>query len=769
MNLYQVILKHIIFFSILIIHTNLYSQLNITTGVTPQQLVQNVLIGNGVTASTITYTGSNQAIGQFSNGNTTNLGLNSGIILSTGKAIEAAGPVSFTPSTGFGLGGDPQLQNLISQTVYDAAVLQFDFIPTADTLRFRYVFGSDEYPEYVNSYNDVFGFFITGPNPAGGVYSNKNIALIPGTTLPVTINNINNVNPSFPQYYIDNQAIGGTTITYDGFTTVLTAWVLVVPCAQYHIKIAIGDAGDNILDSGVFLEANSFSSNAVNFTTSYTSNIDTNAVEGCNSAIITFSLPNPLPTQQVIHFNILGTAINGVDYTHIADSIIIPAGQTSTSITISPINDGISEPTESVYLVFQSSPCSYDTVKIYIKDYEVLTGSFTSPVVCGPNVNSLSFNTSNGFPPINYIWNTGETTAQININPINSTSYNITVSDACGTIVTDSILVDIVEANLNYQDVLCFNESSGSASINVINGVAPFTYTWNTNPVQNTSSVTNLSAGSYTVTITDKYGCMLEIPFTINQPPILNLTLTLEDEKCFNSCNGKAIANINGGVPPYQFNWNINPPQNAAVATNLCSGNYSITVTDSNNCTINNTFTINTNTLISSDFIASVTTGIIPLTVNFTYTGIGANSWYWNFGDGNTSTEQNPSHIFNEMGLYNVILTVNSGAPDSCISSSAIIIEAVLPSEVKIPNVFTPNRDGINDIFTVANKGLETANMKIFNRWGKLVAEWDGAQGGWDGTINGIPASEGVYYYIFTAKGFDKVEYNYNGIFSLMR
>jgi len=135
--------------------------------------------------------------------------------------------------------------------------LEFDFIPSSDSVEFRYVFASEEYPEFVNaSFNDVFGFFISGQNPTGGAYSNLNIARIPGTNLPISIDNVNSTSHS--QFYINNS--GNSRIVFDGMTFVLTAKALVVPCQTYHIKIAIGDVMDGIYDSGVFLEASSFTS-----------------------------------------------------------------------------------------------------------------------------------------------------------------------------------------------------------------------------------------------------------------------------------------------------------------------------------------------------------------------------------------------------------------------------------------------------------------------------------------------------------------------------
>ena len=132
-----------------------------------------------------------------------------------------------------------------------------------------YVFGSEEYNEYVGSaFNDIFGFFVNGPKPDGGSYVFENIALVPGTEVPIAINNVNlgwamaGSPPPGPgvngEYFVDNTS--GLTIQYDGFTTVLEAKVAVIPGETYHFKLAIADAGDGIYDSGVLLESGSFKS-----------------------------------------------------------------------------------------------------------------------------------------------------------------------------------------------------------------------------------------------------------------------------------------------------------------------------------------------------------------------------------------------------------------------------------------------------------------------------------------------------------------------------
>ncbi|MFA5783016.1 MAG: choice-of-anchor L domain-containing protein, partial [Bacteroidales bacterium] len=322
-------------FIILFMINHGYAQLTVGTSMTPQQLVQNVLVGSGVTVSNVTYSGVAASKGNFTTGaSPTNLGISNGIIISTGVVDGSLSqPLIGSASSNFassinGTGSDPDLAALIpGYTINDAAVLEFDFIPLSDTIKFKYVFASEEYPEYVCSeFNDVFGFFISGPDPAGGNYTNKNIALIPNTTLPVAINTVNNgtaggfydptdcISLAYSTYYIDNEALNGMTIVFDGFTTVLTAWCKVVPCVTYHIKIAIGDAGDEVLDSAVFLEANSFSSSAVAVGTTFTTNLDTMAIEGCNDAIISFVLNTPATSPYTINYTIGGTATNGVDY-----------------------------------------------------------------------------------------------------------------------------------------------------------------------------------------------------------------------------------------------------------------------------------------------------------------------------------------------------------------------------------------------------------------------------------------------------------------------
>jgi hypothetical protein len=245
------------------------AQFSISPAVNPADVVSNILLGEGVAVSNVTFVGDPLQLGAFSG--LSGVAIPSGIMLSTG-AVTAAND-NFSLLNNNGGAGDADLLSvansvppLIGQgfsvfSVHDAASLEFDFVTLGNNVNFNFVFGSDEYLEWVNSsYNDVFGFFISGPGITGP-YSNQavNIAVVPGSDpqLPVTISSVNDQINSTS--YIDNP--NQLNLYVDGYTTMFTASLdNLIPGEVYHIKIAIADGSDAALDSFVFLEAGSFSS-----------------------------------------------------------------------------------------------------------------------------------------------------------------------------------------------------------------------------------------------------------------------------------------------------------------------------------------------------------------------------------------------------------------------------------------------------------------------------------------------------------------------------
>lgn len=428
------------------------AQLVVDDAPTPTDLVQNVLLGNGVVASNITFTGSLNAIGGF-DGTMSNLGIDSGLVMTTGELVGINGPVgpnnSGSSGTDNGEPNDPDLDIVAGIGTFNAAVLEFDFIPTGDTLRFNYVFGSEEYMEFVNAgVNDAFGFFLSGPGIAGP-YSNgaENIALIPGTTTPVTIDNVNaNLNGT---YYVDNETVPGQTVQYDGFTTVLTAEAIVQCGEEYHIKIAIADAGDGVWDSGVFLEAQSFGSSGVNVTAA-TLDGDTIMTEGCGGAVFEFFRPDT--TQDfTIYFTVGGSATMGSDFTNIPDSIVIPAGSFSDSLVVDAFLDSIPEGIETINITIDFlSGCGGDTIEatIYIQNIEPLVAlSGGTDTICSATGEfaTLLGNAQGGLAPYYFEWSNGGGPGQnVDVNPNETTNYFLTVTDACfNTAVSDPIEIFI--------------------------------------------------------------------------------------------------------------------------------------------------------------------------------------------------------------------------------------------------------------------------------------------------------------------------------------
>ena len=242
----------------------LSAQLAVDTTLTPAQAVEDIFLSNGIFISNITFNGSSAStahtsVGTF-NSNGSGLGIESGLLLSSGHAKGAEGQYDLGTSynsSSSGIANDQDIAMLVNGPSYDGAILEFDFIATGDSMDFVYVFGSEEYEEFVGTaFNDVFGFFVSGPGISGS-FSNGavNIALIPGTSDPVAINTVNSAMNS--QYFVLNN--GQITAQYDAYTTPLHACIGGLEIGQpYHIKLAIADLADQILDSGVFLSGNSF-------------------------------------------------------------------------------------------------------------------------------------------------------------------------------------------------------------------------------------------------------------------------------------------------------------------------------------------------------------------------------------------------------------------------------------------------------------------------------------------------------------------------------
>ena len=661
---------------------------------TPQELVEDILVTGCLQAFNVTYTGAPSAIGYYTGGQSLGFTNDDGVVLNSGDVININGPnASTSAGNDLGMPGDPLLDAIIApDPSEDAAVLEFDFIPSSDTLKFNYIFGSDEYPEYVGSFNDVFAFFLSGTNPGGGNYVNQNIALVPGTTIPVSINNINN-GTNYPTtgpctncaYYVDNY--NGTAFEFDGYTTILTATALVVPCETYHIKLAVADALDHVYDSGVLLEAGSFSSGG-NITASHHSSFGNNpniVYEGCDNYWI-FSRVDSTTIADSLFVNIVvgGTVDTTNDVSGIpADFWILP-GQMADTFYYDAIMDNITEGAEyMVVSVINGCPCSstFSNDTVWILDNFDLNPTITPDdhICIGNNFTiTASVNPSLDTGLVSYQWSTGDTTSTITVSPTVTTTYNVTISHGCFPDTTLSCTVTVIpDIGVNFtasQDTICINGSidflytdsastsatylwtfpsgtpatssvpgpvtvqwttagtytmtlhvddmgcTGDTSMNItvlpqptvtlsvtdvlcnggndgsitatpVNGLQPFSYLWNDAGAQTTATASSLTAGTYTLTFTDDFGCTNTASETVNEPTPMAITIQTVDILCFGSNDGQISTIVQGGTPPYSYNWNTG--QTTANMTSLPSGNYNVTVTDSNGCTVSGSAILN--------------------------------------------------------------------------------------------------------------------------------------------------------------------------------
>jgi len=422
------------------------SQIQIYPGpdVNPLDMVE-YLAGDGIVYSNITFQGANISRGIFSNGQSTNLGMDSGIFLTSGAGYVIPGPnSSCSAGVNNGTPGHAALNYITTSTTYDAAVLEFDFIPFSDTIKFSYVFGSEEYNEWIgSSYNDVFGAIINGPDPLGGNYYNKNMAVIPETTTSIKIISVNNgysscgITPTGPctncEYYDDNS--NGLTLEYDGLTTVMTGFLHVIPCEEYHILFGVADAGDGIYDAGVFLSSFVSAGPEIEVTTVLDPpGLTENLVEGHVEADLVFKLPDTSFAPVTICFEIGGTAINSIDYEEIPNCVTFEQGQDSASIHINPFLDGLIEGEETIILIIENTlgcDVTYDTVLVTILDYiDMVSDISPNTMICSGDETTLWVNVFLGFPPYTYLWEPGSyTTDTIAVSPEETTTYTVMYQD----------------------------------------------------------------------------------------------------------------------------------------------------------------------------------------------------------------------------------------------------------------------------------------------------------------------------------------------------
>jgi gliding motility-associated-like protein len=397
---------------------------------------------------------------------------------------------------------------------------------------------------------------------------------------------------------------------------------------------------------------------------------------------------------------------------------------------------------------------------------------------------------SNSDPGMDYAWTTltgnivsGAATTAPTVDQ--AAGYQLTVTDLSNNcfdrdtmfVVMDTLVPTI---DLSATTSLIFTCTSngqvlldGSNSLDNSTTGNNLTYVWSTttgNIVNTNDSVATVDgAGDYLLQITGANGCtsISTTPISVSADtatPIITFS-PVDDLDCIGT---PVIIDASGSTGSNEtYSWNNGDATNTTSVTT--ADTYVLTVTSDNGCsTIDSVEVFNTTGPVA-DFSATPITGNLPLDVDFTDNSTGNNIDYdWSFGDGNTDTIANPSNTYTELGDYNALLTVTDA--QGCTDTTSINIHVEGESVLIIPNVFSPNGDGDNDILNLKGTNIIEVSGVVMNRWGQVIFEWSAIEAGWDGrTTSGTEASEGTYYYVVNAVGADGKEYEFNGPIQLVR
>lgn len=721
-----------------------FAQITVQNTLTAQQLVDQVLVGAGVTATNITVNGSaataSTVVGNatYFDATSTTFPIPEGVLLTTGMGSDAIGPNLAAGSSQPGtptVTSDPHLNQIANANVTNGIVLEFDFVATGNLLQFDYIFGSEEYPEFVDAgFNDAFGFFLWGPGvsgpfalggyPAGGA----NIAIVPGTSTPVTIDNVSPVTNS--AYYVNNGGgvAYGNAIEYDGTTVIMTATSDLICGETYHIKLAICNIADQGWDSGVFLEAGSFTTNPVEFQFNAFSN-DNTAYEGCNESgelIFTRAGCGNENDTLVAYVTYLGSATNGVDYTLLGDSVVLEPGVDTVIWNIIPLEDFLTEGQETIIIeVTVIDPITGDTLggtgEFYINDRPPLSVTAnTTTYPCRDHDKEASFSVNGGFAPYSYLWSNGDTTltTPIDMTYNGDTTVIITVTDVCGYTATDTATI-IVNQTL-FIDTLTSMPSTCDPTGAAIANTYPYGAT--DNPAQPGTNY------------------------------LLNFTWT--------DAGGNIVGPNQSSISPLPSGWYYLELEDSVI-----------------DCRVYDSVFVDMIEPPVAQMTVTPQFGCAPLQVAITNESQNASQFQWNFGNGNTDNTgsmQGYDQTYDQNAIIQLI-AIEGNCSDTAYASIAIAICGCMDPNainynpmanqddgscqypapiVDAPNIITPDGDNVNDLFFLNHINTTRIELTILNRWGNVLYTGAGPNPAWDGkTPNGKEVEDGTYFYKYTAWG----------------
>ena len=556
--------------------------ITVDEGFTAQQLVENVLINSTcASVSNVTVAGGNFADGSkswgFFNGNGSSFPFQNGIILATGKISNAPGPNTYLSDDGgnMGWGGDQDLNQALNlSNTFNATVLEFDFIPLGNKISFEFIFSSEQYLSNPNSnqcnFTDGFAFLL---KETGTSQPYQNLAVIPGTNIPVKVNTVRGPGTICPQanaQYFD--AFNGTEhpTNYNGQTKVLIAQSDVTPGVQYHIKLVIADEGNHRFDSAIFLGGGSF-------------NFGINLGE---DRLIASG--NPVCENETVVLN--ATSIGAQSYQWKLGGVAL-VDETNATLTLSPpFNTALQEGIYSVDIVFGPTCTTSAAIEIEFAPELLINQSlFQECDTLGEQDGFTTFNLSSIAAeifqnlPNNYqiqFFDSTTSTTPLNPNFINTIANQQTIYakivNVQGCYPVFPIQLEVNSFSQDISDVTLGFCNGNTIQLNAGNGFV--SYNWSTN--ENSQTISVNSPGVYTVILENNFNCTATRTFIVVGSAIATIeNIEITD---FSSSNS-ALIEVNG-IGSYEFSLDGINYQDNNLFTNLEPGEYTVYVNDKNGC-----------------------------------------------------------------------------------------------------------------------------------------------------------------------------------------
>ena len=442
-----------------------------------------------------------------------------------------------------------------------------------------------------------------------------------------------------------------------------------------------------------------------------------------------------------------------------------PSGQTTQTAT------GLSAGTY-VVTVRDSLGCFLlDTLIIKNAPSMLLSFPPTTNVDClGNNTGGASVNVSGGIPSYSYLWNSIPVQTTQTASALYAGVYTVTVTDSLGCSFADTVEIasptGLTVLSPVITNVNCFGTNSGMASVTAKGGTPGYTYSWNPTG-QTTSTATGLTAGVYTVTITDNNGCIIKTLVPITQPSAVIANISSDTSICAGTIAGDSVI-ASGGTPGYTYLWIPTAETASSISVSpTVTTTYTAIVTDAQGCSAPKLFTT-VNAVPYPTASVSYQPDLCGAgSVQFTDTATNTAIWNWQFGDGDSASGQNPVHIYPASGSYSVTLSLIGSL--GCTTNNQLMVDVPPFSQLYIPTAFSPNDDGKDEVYYVFGHCITEMQLLIFDRWGEKVFETTDQTVGWDGRYKGQMENAGVFMYSFNGTLTTGEKINKKGNITLMR